>query len=178
MKDRLTAKIYAQSLFQLGKEKNVDFAKELTTLTETINSSNDLENVLFLDVFTVEEKADVFKKIADKLSLNSLVINTVLYLIEQKRISLLPLIITEIIVADDHKKGFIRGTIEGSEASCDQEFVTKVKAYLQERLGKEPILDYKENDQISAGYKVTVEDIQFDASIDNQLQKFKQSILG
>jgi F-type H+-transporting ATPase subunit delta len=178
MKERLTAKIYAQSLFQLGKEKNVDFAKELTNLTEAINSSNDLENLLFLDVFTVDEKVDVFKKIAEKLSLDTLVINTVLYLIEQKRISLLPLIITEIIVADDHEKGFIRGTIEGNEANCDQEFVTKVKSYLKERLGKEPILDYKENDQISAGYKVTVEDIQFDASIDNQLQKFKQSILG
>ena len=51
MKERLTATIYAQSLFQLGKEKNVDFAKELTNLTEAINSSNDLENLLFPNRF-------------------------------------------------------------------------------------------------------------------------------
>lgn len=178
MKERLTATVYAKSLFQLGKEKNIDFAKELTLLTETINSSNELENVLFLDVFTADEKTNVFKKIAEKLGLNNLVVNTVLYLIEQKRISLLPLIITEIIIADDHEKGFIRGTIEGNEENCDPDFIAKVKTYLQSKLGKEPVLDYQKNVGISAGYKVTVEDIQFDASIDNQLQKFKQSILG
>jgi F-type H+-transporting ATPase subunit delta len=178
MKDRITAKIYAQSLFELGKEAKVDFAKDLTLLTETINSSNYLENVLFLDVFTVDEKIEVFKAIAAKLELNPLVTNSVLYLIEQKRVNLTPLIITEIIIIDDNEKGFIRGTIEGSEPETNEEFLKKLKAYLKIKLDKEPILNYKQNKNISAGYKVTVEDIQFDATIDNQLKKFKESILG
>jgi F-type H+-transporting ATPase subunit delta len=178
MKDKVTAKVYAKSLYELGKEENVDFAKELTKLTEVINSSNDLENVLFLGIFSVEEKMDIFNKISEKISLDQLVSNSVAYLIEQKRISLLPIIITEIIIADDHDRGFIRGVVEGNEAACDEAFVSKVKSFLKDKLGKEPILDYKENNNISAGYKVTVEDIQFDATIDNQLQQFKESILG
>lgn len=178
MKENTIAKVYAQSLFELQKEQNVDFAKDLTRLNETINASNHLENVLFLDVFTVDEKADVFKSISSKIDLNPLVSNTVLYLIQEKRIGLLPLIIKEITVLDDHDKGFIRGTIEGADATADDAFVNKVKAFLKDKLGREPILDYKESENVSAGYRVTVEDIQFDASIDNQLQKFKESILS
>ena len=35
-----------------------------------------------------------------------------------------------------------------------------------------------QNNNITAGYKVTVEDLQLDASLDNQLEQFKQSILS
>ena len=178
MKEKITAKIYAKSFFELGKEVKVDISAELTKLTEVINSSNNLENVLFLDVFTADEKFDIFNTIANKMNLSSLVKNAVNYLIQEKRINLLPLIIKEIIVLDDHERGFIRGTIEGSDEVENVEFAKKVKEYLKGKVGMNPELTYVQNKNITAGYRVTVEDIQFDASIDNQLEKFKESILG
>jgi F-type H+-transporting ATPase subunit delta len=178
MKETITAKRYASSLYELGQEKSISIADELIKLTEVINSSNDLENVLFLDVFTMEEKSNVFNEVAKKINLSPLTIMSVNYLIQEKRIQLLPLIIKEIVVIDDHKKGFIRGVIEGSDEHENVEFSKKIKVYLKNKLGKEPELSYVKNENISAGYKVTVEDVQFDASIDNQLEKFKQSIIG
>ena len=56
MKEQNIAKVYAHSFLQLATEHNFNVADELTKLTEVINTSNDLENVLFLDVFTTEEK--------------------------------------------------------------------------------------------------------------------------
>ena len=103
---------------------------------------------------------------------------TLLRIIQEKRINLLPLIIKEIIVLDDHERGFIRGTIEGSDEVENAEFAKKVKEYLKGKIGKNPELHYIQNKNITAGYRVTVEDIQFDASVDNQLEKFKESILG
>ena len=85
MKDTIIAKVYADTLFELGKDNGFDSAKELTNLTEVINASNDLENVLFLDVFTVEEKSDVFKAIANKINLNNVLKNTIFYLINEKK---------------------------------------------------------------------------------------------
>lgn len=178
MKEKITAKIYAKSFFELGKEDKVDISTELTKLTEVINSSNNLENLLFLDVFTTSEKFDVFNAIANKMNLSQLVKSAVNYLIQEKRINILPLIIKEIIVLDDHERGFIRGTIEGSDEVENAEFAKKVKDYLKGKVGKNPELHYVQNKNITAGYRVTVEDIQFDASIDNQLEKFKESILG
>ena len=59
MKEQNISKAYAQSIVELSGELKIDLAQELTTLTEIINKSNDLETLLFLDVFTAEEKIAV-----------------------------------------------------------------------------------------------------------------------
>lgn len=177
MKDTLVAKIYARSVLELGDEKKVDIGSDLIRLTEVINSSNQLENVLFMDVFTLEEKRNVFLQVASKMNLSPLTIQTVKFLIDEKRISLLPLLIKEVIVLDDERKGFLKGTIEGREKEIDGDVRQKIENYIKNKLGKKLSLKYIQTDKITAGYKVTVDDLQLDASIDNQLEKLKQSIV-
>ena len=178
MKEQAVAKVYAKSLLELGDEKNVDMAKELTTLTEIINQSNDLENILFLDLFTLEEKKQVFLDVSKKLNLSLMTEEAIKFLIDEKRIGILPLIIKEVILLDDERKGFMRGIIEGTEISIDPSFKDKIESFLKNKLQKIPNLHYVQNKNLSAGYKVTVEDLQLDASLDNQLEQFKQSILS
>lgn len=178
MKSAQTARFYAQAMIQLGKENKIDMADELTKLTVVINTSNDLENVLFLDVFTNEEKSDIFKSIAAKLSLSKITETIINFLIEEKRINMMPLIYKEVMVIDDDEKGFLRGTIEGSADSLDESAKAQIVATLKERLKKEPILEYVKTENVTAGYKVTVDDLQLDASIDNQLKLFKESVLN
>ena len=50
MKEQSVAKVYAKSFLEIGDEKKIKIADEMVALTELINKSNDLENVLFLDV--------------------------------------------------------------------------------------------------------------------------------
>ena len=97
MKEKNVAKAYAKAIYSLGKESSVDTAKELTTLTETINSCNNLENVMFLDVFTPEEKASVINTVLDKLALSTVVKSFINFLLQEKRVGILPLIIKEVI---------------------------------------------------------------------------------
>lgn len=178
MKDRIIARAYAKSIVQLGKDMNVEVAKELTVLTEVINSNNDLETVLFLDVFTIEEKMSVLEAVIQKLKLSTLTLNFVQFVMKEKRVSLFPLIAKEVIVLDDEEKGFMRGTIEGCTVDVDPEFQKQMTEYLAKKVSKKTILEYKQNDKISAGYRVTLEDLQLDATLDNQLNKFKQSVLN
>lgn len=178
MKEQSVAKIYAKSFLELGDDKKVKIADEMIKLTEVINSSNDLENVLFLEVFTLEEKKNIFIEVAKKINLSELSTEAVKYLIDEKRIGILPLIIKEIIVIDDERRGFIKGTIEGNAENMDEALKAKIMNFLKNKLGREPSLSYVQNNNISAGYKVTVEDLQLDASLDNQLEQFKQSILS
>ena len=179
MKEKIIAKVYANTFTELGKEHNVDIAKELSSLSETIAASNDLENVLFLDIFTNDEKSDIFKKIAEKLSLSQILVAAVLYLIEEKRIGLFPMIFKEIIVADDEAKGFMRGTIEGRTDEISEDLKAKLLARLETELrGKKAILEYAKNDDITSGNKVTIGDFQLDATVDSQLESFKDSVLG
>jgi F-type H+-transporting ATPase subunit delta len=178
MKEQNVAKVYAKSFLELGTAHNVKIADELTSVTEVINSSNDLENLLFLDVFSPEEKKDVFNVIASKIKISDVLTNAINYLIEQKRIGLLPFITKEVIVVDDHEKGFIRGSIEGFEASLPSDVKKDLEEYIAKKTGKKPVLEYQQNEGISAGYRVTVEDLQLDASVDNQLERFKESLLN
>jgi F-type H+-transporting ATPase subunit delta len=178
MREQTVAKVYAKSLLELGDEKGIKLADEMIKLTEVINKSNELENILFLEVFTLEEKKNVFVEVAKKIDLSPLSVEAIKYLIDEKRVGILPLIVKEIVVIDDERKGFIKGTIEGNDVKIDENFKKKIESFLKNKLGREPQLDYVQNNNISAGYKVTVEDLQLDASLDNQLEQFKQSILG
>ncbi len=178
MKEQIISKSYAQSLVELSEEQKLDLAKELTTLTEAINSNNNLETLLFLDVFTNEEKWSVLDAVTSKLGSSTTLKNFLHFLIQEKRIGLLPMIFKDVIVIDDHKKGFLRGTIEGSEEQLSEDVKNKLKSYLQKKLGKEAVLTYQQSDSVSAGYRVTVEDLQLDASLDHQLDKFKESVLN
>ena len=178
MKEQIIAKAYAQSIVELGVELKLDLVSDLTKLTEVINKNNDLETVLFLDVFTVEEKLGVLNDVMKKLGLNQMTINFMQFLVQEKRLGLMPMIFKNVIVIDDHNKGFLRGTIEGSEESIPEDVKNKLKAYLQTKLGREPILEYVKSANVTAGYRVTVEDLQLDASLENQLEQFKDSVLN
>ena len=81
------------------------------------------------------------------------------------------------VVIDDEAKGFLRGTIEGAFENIDQSIIDEMKNFLTKKLGKSPLLSYKQNKDMTAGYKVTVEDLQLDASLDSQFNKFKQSVV-
>lgn len=177
MKEQIIAKAYAQSVVELASELKVDLIGELTTLTETINKSNELETLLFLDVFTAEEKLSVLKVVLEKLGVSQITQNFMTFLVQEKRIGLMPMIFKNVIVIDDHNRGFLRGTIEGSEDSIPADVKEKLKAYLTGKLGKEAILEYVKTDRVTAGYRVTVEDLQLDASLENQLEQFKDSVL-
>jgi F-type H+-transporting ATPase subunit delta len=178
MKEQNISKAYAHSIVELAAELKLDLVKELTTLTEVINKNNDLETLLFLEVFTAEEKLGVLNDVMKKLGLSQITMNFMQFLILEKRIGLMPVIFKDVIVLDDHNKGFLRGTIEGSEEAIPADIKEKLKSYLKTKLGREPILEYKKSNNVSAGYRVTVEDLQLDASLENQLEKFKDSVLN
>ncbi len=178
MKEKDIAKAYARSVVELGEKANTNIADELTKLTEVINASNDLENVLFLDVFTIDEKEAVLKDVLGKLGVSSLTQNLVSFLCEEKRISLLPQIYKEVMVIDDHNKGFLRGTIEGSVDSINDSDKEKLKSFIEGKLGKKTELTYTQTSNVTAGYRVTVEDLQLDATVDNQLEQFRNSVTG
>lgn len=178
MKEQNVAKAYAKALIELADKEGLDICKQITDFNVVINENNNLENLLFLDVFTPEEKQAVVGDVLSKLGTSPLLKNFLFYMIEEKRINLFPLVSKEAIVIDDHRKGFLRGTIEGSDASLPDVVFEKLKSFVAGKVGSEPNLEYKQNDKITAGYKVTVEDLQLDATVDSQLNELKNSILN
>jgi len=178
MKDSNMTRAYANALLQLAKEQNIEVVQEFTHFTELINGSSDFENLLFLDVFTIEERLDILNVVFEKESFSGLLKSFVLFLVQENRLSFLPMIFKELIVIDDFEKGFIRGTIEGSDSEVDPAAIEKIIAFLKSKLGITPELKYNQNKNISAGYKVTVQDFQIDATLDGQLSELNKNIIN
>ena len=178
MKEQNVARAYAKSIIELAEEQNIDVATELTTFNETVSTSNNFEHLLFSEAFSVEEKLDITSAVLDKLGLSPITKNFVKFMVGEKRVHLFPLAFKEVIVIDDHKRGFLKGTIEGSDDSVSPEFLEKIKSFLNEKLNAKTELSYVKTDKVSAGYRVTVEDLQLDASLDNQLDNFKDQVLN
>ena len=163
---------------ELATDHGVNLGDELTRLQECINSCNDLENVLFHDIFSVEEKLSILQVLAEKLSMSKWTHHFVQYLILEKRMNIFPLIYKEFIVLEDHQKGFLRGTITGADEEVSPETIDLIKKFLEKKLQSEIELKYESSENVTAGFRVTVEDLQLDATVDNQLEQLKNSIIG
>jgi F-type H+-transporting ATPase subunit delta len=176
--EQIIAKAYAKSIIELSDEQKVDVVEELNNFNILINKNHNFENLLFSEVFSVEEKIDVLGEVFKKSKVSSLVKNSLFFLLQEGRIGIFPMVYKEIVVLDDDRKGFLRGTIEGGDAEVNKDFKAKIKDYLEKKMGKKLELNYSKSDSVTAGYRVTVEDLQLDASLDNQLDKFKETVLN
>lgn len=171
------AKAYAQSLIDLGEKSQVDVVKEMTTLTEVINSSNNLENLLFLDVFTASERKDVLATVLEKIGASKLLKEFLFFLLEEKRIQILPLVFKDMIVIDDYRKGFLRGVVETGPDGLSEKDGQVLVNYLEKVLGNKIHFDVKKTTDVTAGFRAKVDNLMLDASIDHQFDKLKNLVL-
>jgi len=178
MKEQNIAKVYAKAFLELAKDLKVDVVGEFTKLTEVINSSNDLENLIFLEVFTTEEKKAVLSEIFEKCKFSQIFRECLFFLINERRIGLINLVFKELIVMEDFEMGFINGKIEGATATISEADLKVLENFITAKTNKKLKVKYEQNSGITAGYKLLIDDLQLDASIDSQLKKFKDSIIG
>ena len=77
-----------------------------------------------------------------------------------------------------NKRGFMKGVIEGHDEEVDPAIQKRLEEFLKAKVGKNIELVYEKNPGITAGHRVTVGDLQLDATLENQLNKFKQDIIS
>ena len=101
MNNNTIGRSYALALLDIGKEKSIDIKPQLDSFWELVRTSSDLEALLFMDVFTVDERKEVLESVFEKLKLDDLIKNFLMFLVEAKRISLFPSIYTSVTMEKD-----------------------------------------------------------------------------
>ncbi len=177
MKEQVIAKTYAQAIRSISKDEGFDAVAELVKFNSAVNVSTDLEQVLFLEAFSEEEKTGVLEDLSKKLGIHQTVQNFMKYLVNEKRMSLINMIYKEVVIMDDDEKGFLKGSIQGATDSIDEETKKKIIEHLEKKLNKKVNLSYEKNEKITAGYRVSAGDYLMDASLDNQFDEFKKTIM-
>lgn len=179
MKEQDIARVYAKAFVELSAQTKSDLSEEFITFTTLVDSSNDLENLLFLDVFSNEEKSSVVRDLGAKAGFSKAFEESINYLIEEKRINLLPFITNEMSAINDQQNNLLRGVIEGDTEDIPEEYKNKLVGEIKKYFtNKNMQIAYVQKKDITSGYTLTVDSYQIDASVDKQLDRFKNFTLS
>ena len=176
MKQQNVAQVYARALMEISEAKQTHAIQGLETFLKLMNKVSHLKELFFLEIFTREEKLSVFSTIAKKIQMDRTLKDFITFLFNEKRMTILPSLLTEMKALNDEKKGIVRGVVEGREKKVLKEKVAKIEKFLKEKLNKRVQLTYKSTEEVTAGYKVLVGDLLIDISLDGQLRQFRRSM--
>ncbi len=172
------ARRYARALLELGIEyRNLDKLNEqLGALGRVYTSSGDLSNVLLNPSIKLEERRAVVRAIAAQYSLEPLLLNFALLLMDKDRFRQISAIAEEFSRLVDEKKGNIRADVtSASPLSPIQQ--NELKKAISAMTGKNVVLESQVDPSLIGGAVTRVGDVIYDGSVRTQLQKMREAIL-
>ena len=175
----LVAKRWAKALMELACEnENIskeDILDDLREIAETIDSSEDLSNVVSNPSVSTEEKQIVLCKLFQN-SIMPIVYNFLYALNLRKRLGMISEIATEFEKELEVLKNITRVDIT-SAIDLTEERKNEVKAKVSEKLNKEVIIDWKVDNDIIAGLIFKIDEQIIDNSIKYKLEDLSKEII-
>ena len=164
---------YAKAVLSLASDQNAADAvnNDMKLIANTIAESKDLRDVLNSPVVSPSIKKasllEIFK------GTNALTVNAVETLITNKRIAILNDVATQYTVLFDQLKGTQVATVT-TALPLTEDLKAKVLAKVKELTGKEAEVENIIDESIIGGFILRIGDLQYNASITNQLSKLKR----
>lgn len=169
MKGTRAALRYAKATLNLAKEKGLasDINNDMILIDKTIDENHDLLSMLKSPIIKSDMKKSALTGIFGE-KVNAITIGLINLLIENKRLSLLPLVAKEYTIIYDFLKGIEVAQVT-SAIPITKELEAKLLIKVKEIVGKEITLKNIVDPSIIGGFILRVGDRQFDSSISNQL---------
>ncbi|TYB74226.1 ATP synthase F1 subunit delta [Bizionia gelidisalsuginis] len=164
---------YAKAMLSLAKDQNSAEAvsNDMKLFAKTIAQSQDLSDMLQSPVIgaTIKKSAllEIFK------NSNTLTVNLIDTLIANRRLSLLENVALQYVKLYDESRGMQEATVTTAVA-LTEELTAKVSAKVKALTGKDAELINIIDESILGGFILRVGDLQYNASIANQLSKLKR----
>jgi len=164
---------YAKAVLRLAQDQNTADAvnNDMKLIVNTVAQSKDLSDVLNSPVVsdTIKKSAllEIFKGI------NPLSVNAIDTLITNKRIAILPEVAKQFSVVFDKLKGTQVATVT-TALPLTNDLKLKVLAKIKQLTGKEAEVENIIDEDIIGGFILRIGDLQYNASIANQLSKLKR----
>ncbi len=164
---------YAKAVLSLATEQSAAEAvnNDMKLIANTIAESKDLKEMLQSPVVSITVKKAVLTEVFQKT--NKTTLNLIDTLISNKRIDILGSVASKYMALFDESKGIELATVTTAVAITDslkEAVLEKAKALTGKNVEVENIVD----ESILGGFILRVGDIQYDASIANQLNKLKR----
>lgn len=175
----LIAKRWALALMELAQEdENIskeDILDDLYEVSETINVSEELANVINNPSISTEEKQVVLCKLFQN-SIMPIVYNFIFALNLRKRVSIISEIAIEFEKELERIKNIARVSVT-SAIELDEERKESIKAKIAEKLSKEIIVEWGVDKEIIAGLIFNIDEMIIDNSIRHKLEDLSKEII-
>ncbi len=174
----VVSKRYAQALIELqnaGVISSDEILNDLKTISDTLKTSQDLNEVLSNPVVGIDDKKDIVETVfADKIS--ATVKNFVKVLIDKNRFSAFKYIVFAYEKELDLIKGVERVEVV-SAVEMKQEAKERLQRKLEEKLKKSVIINFEQDAEIIAGLIIRIGDSVIDNSLKHKIDNLSKEII-
>jgi F-type H+-transporting ATPase subunit delta len=174
----IVARRYAQALLELGVEQNTldRIVGELESIAGMWESNHELRNALENPLVPHAAKTAVMGDLAARLGLSETTRNTLLLLVDRRRIRTLPYIARTLRELADARKGVLRAEVT-SAAPLSEAYYTRLQAQLEKMTGKRVVVDRHTDPSLIAGVVTRIGDRIFDGSLRTRLQSLHDALI-
>lgn len=172
------AKRYAKGLFAVGEKGRTYklFLEELNGIVTLFGKEQQLGKALTLPLLEMEKRKALLSDVMKILGISLPLANMLTMMLENNRMSYLPLVREVYSDLVDEKEERVRGTIS-SPFPLEDEVKKRIQDVLKSRFNKEVVLEAVEDKTLIGGVKVAVKGTIFDGSVKRQLETLKENIL-
>ena len=168
---------YATALFELAKEDKALKALEADAdaLGAALAASPELGAMIASPVISRDEQAAAIAAIAKKMKLSALTANTLALMAANRRLFVLPQLVTDILARIATEKGEVTAEVTSAAAlSADQ--AAKLAATLKARVGKDVKLKTAVDESLIGGLVVKLGSTMIDTSVRSKLAALQNAM--
>jgi F-type H+-transporting ATPase subunit delta len=173
------ARRYARALFGMGVDGgNFEaLGREIGDFAELLSSSPELGQALANPVFSGTEKRSVLEQLLPRVTPTPAVQRFVMLLLERGRIVLLPAIARAYRDMMDLHLGRVRAKVTSAQP-LDAGALDRVRRALEQRTGKQVLLETAVDPELVGGLVARVGDLVLDGSVRTQLEDLRAKLLN
>jgi F-type H+-transporting ATPase subunit delta len=174
----LVARRYAQALLELGSEQgNLDkLVEEISSAAEAWALSADFRNAIENPLVGHDAKKAVVGEVAERIGAGPATRNTLLLLVDRRRMKTLPYLARTLRELADAKKGVIRAEVT-TAAPLSEAYYAKLQAKLEKLTGQRVVVDKRTDPAIIGGVIARIGDRVFDGSLRTRLDTLRSALL-
>jgi F-type H+-transporting ATPase subunit delta len=169
---------YARALLAIGAETKLyeKLGVELDQFAEMLRLK-DLRNALTSPSIPQSRRRAIMEELIDRARPTATMRSFLLLLVDRSRTELLPDIAREYRALADEHAGRVRASVTTAEP-LDGEATARLKRSLEQKTGKQVILEQRTDAELIAGMVTQIGSIIYDGSIRTRLAQLRQTLLG
>ncbi|MEI4768898.1 F0F1 ATP synthase subunit delta [Psychrobacillus sp. FJAT-51614] len=178
MSNSTAAKRYAIALFELAQQKNElqSVENDLRELKVVWNGNKDLKTLFTSPKLSLDKKKELIREIFSNA--NPIVINTLLVLIDKKRLGEVSNIISEFMALSNEAQGIAEAKVYTTRELTEEERAS-VSSVFAKNVGKQSLrIQNIVDPSIIGGIRVQIGNRIYDSTLSTKLDRLKRNLIG